>query len=413
MSVSHFNNQFKTYNEIKFENVYIKGEVSNLIIHTSGHIYFSLKDESSIIKCVMFKNYTYNLKFKIENGLHILIDGKLNVYTPRGEYNILCINILKEGIGDLSKKYEELKLKLAQKGYFDVTHKKYLTKFINHIVIISASQSAAVADMLKIANKRFALSKITLIDTLMQGENAKQDIVNSIKIADSLNADVIILGRGGGSKEDLWAFNEEIVAEAIFNAKTLIVSAIGHESDLLISDMVADIRASTPSNAIEIILPDKDELLFYIDNLIEKFNMQFNRVLHKKEEELNYLKKSFTQNRVEAKVEYFQREIVELKERFNKNLKFLIDKNRNLIPEIKKSLNQNLSLIIMKKENEIKSLNEAFKFNHPSKKLSNFYAQISKDNKLINLEEINENDEFELQDGKFKVGVKTIYKTKL
>lgn len=413
LSVTNFNNQFKAYSEATFESVHIKGEISNLVIHTSGHIYFSLKDENSIIKCVMFKNWRGGLKFNPQNGQHILIDGKLNIYTPRGEYNILCFNISKEGIGDLTKRYEELKKKLALKGYFDLSIKKPLPKFVSHIAIVSASQGAGVADMLKIANKRFPLVKITLIDTLVQGESAKRDIANSIKTADNLNVDVIIVGRGGGSKEDLWAFNEEIVADSIFEAKTPIVSAVGHESDTLISDLVADIRASTPSNAIEIVLPDRDELLLYIDGVIEKFNMQFNRILHKKSEELNYLKKSFAQNRVEAQIEYFKREIIELKERFNKNLEFLISKKEALIPEVKNSLNQNLNMIIIKKESELKSLNEAFKFNHPSKKVLTNYAQIIKDNELISLENIKRGEEFELQDGKFKVGVKAIYKRKI
>ncbi len=388
ISVTNFTNQFKAYSEETFQSVFIKGEISNLVIHTSGHIYFSLKDEKSIIKCIMFKNYRYNLKFNLENGDNILIRGKLNIYTPRGEYNILCFNISKEGIGDLTKRYEELKEKLAKKNYFDSSHKKSLPKIINHIVIITANQGAGLADMLKIANKRFALVKITLIDTLVQGNSAKDDIAKNIQIADRLNSDVIIIGRGGGSQEDLWAFNEEIVADAVFNAKTLIVSAVGHESDLVISDLVADIRASTPSNAIEIILPDSDELILSIDSLIDKFNMQFNRILYKKSEELNYLKKSFTQNSIESKIEFYNLEIKELKNRFNKAFEFLIEK----------------------KEANLNHLKESIEFNHPSKRVSSHNAQLVKQNRLINLEEIQVGETFQLQDGKFKVGVKVLYK---
>lgn len=275
ISVSTLNNQIKSLLETTFIGVYVEGEISNLTYHNSGHIYFSIKDESSTISCVMFRGNAQYLKFRLEVGQKITVSGSITAYIPRGNYQLMCSKIEPSGKGSLALAFEQLKEKLQKEGLFDISLKKRLPKYPKKIVIVTSPTGAAIEDMKKVATNRWPLCKLILIPTLVQGEGAKFDIVDSIKKADSLSPDLIIVGRGGGSIEDLWAFNEEIVARAIFETTTPIISAVGHESDFLISDFVADVRAATPSNAIEIALPDKNEHFIYLDNLYQEFDNSF------------------------------------------------------------------------------------------------------------------------------------------
>jgi len=287
ISVSELNNQIKGLLETTFSSVYVEGEISNLTYHNSGHIYFSVKDSKSTISCVMFAGNARYLKFRLEVGMKIIISGSITVYTPRGNYQLLCKQIDPSGVGSLALAYEQLKIKLQAKGYFDKSIKKELPSYPKSIAIVTSNTGAAIEDMKKISQNRWPLTKLILVPTLVQGNGAKEDIVNSIKIADKLNVDIIIVGRGGGSIEDLWAFNEEIVANAIYEANTVIISAVGHESDFVISDFVADIRASTPSNAIELSLMDKTEQLLYIDDLRNNINHKMKSIIAQKEVTLN------------------------------------------------------------------------------------------------------------------------------
>ena len=205
MSVSTLNNQIKALLETTFVGVYVEGEVSNLTYHNSGHVYFSVKDSTSTLSCVMFKGNAQYLKFRLEVGMKITISGSITAYIPRGNYQLLCNKIEPSGQGSLAVAFEQLKQKLLNQGFFDATNKKTLPKFPKHIVLVTSPTGAAIEDMKKVALHRWPLTKITLIPTLVQGEDAKDDIANSIKIADALNADIIVVGRGGGSIEDLWA----------------------------------------------------------------------------------------------------------------------------------------------------------------------------------------------------------------
>ena len=374
LSVTELNTQIKSLMEATFMQVCIEAEISNLTIHKSGHIYFSLKDEQSVISAVMFKGNSLGLKFKLEEGLKVIVYGNIAVYTPRGNYQIICQKIEPSGVGALALAFEQLKQKLLKEGLFDSSSKKILPKIPKKIVIVTSPTGAAIEDMKKIANARWPLIKIVLIPTLVQGENAALDISKSIYFADSLKADIIIVGRGGGSIEDLWAFNEEIVARAIFNAKTPIVSAVGHESDIVISDYVADKRASTPSNAIELVLPDKNEYMFLFDSLANNFEQFFKNVIFKNQQKLDFFKKSFDQNSIASKLLMNQKNIQILKV----NLEALF-KN-----------------ILSYKQNELKMIEQNFISNEPSKKIKPSFAQILKNKNVTSACEVDVGDNIEI-----------------
>jgi len=266
MSVSSLNTKIKSLLEATFMHTLVEGEVASVTYHTSGHLYFSIKDDKSSIKCVMWRSSVSKMKFRIEKGMHIVVEGSVSVYTPRGEYQFQTVRIEPYGQGALALAYEQLKNKLKEKGYFAVDNKKPIPKHIQKIALVTAKDSAALHDMLKIIEKRWPLLEVVIIDTLVQGEIASRQIAHGLQYADTLNADVVVVGRGGGSAEDLWAFNEEVVADAIFAMQTPIVSAVGHEVDTLISDFVADLRAPTPSAAMEMILPDISEIRYMLDD---------------------------------------------------------------------------------------------------------------------------------------------------
>ena len=309
ISVTTLNVQIKSLLETTFIQVYVEGEISNITFHSSGHIYFSIKDENSTLSCVMFKGNTKYLKFQLENGQKVVINGNITVYAPRGNYQLLCNKIEPAGQGALAFAFEQLKNKLEAKGYFDGNYKQPLPKYPKRIALVTSATGAAIEDMKKVASHRWPLVELILIPTLVQGEAAAIDIVKSIKYADSLHCDIMVVGRGGGSIEDLWSFNEEIVAIAIHEARTPIISAVGHEVDYLISDYVADIRAATPSNAMEIALPDINEHRIYLDNLVNEYTTRLKNILFNKQQELSNMKRLMEQNSIETKFNYIQTEI--------------------------------------------------------------------------------------------------------
>jgi len=401
INVSTLNTQIKSLLETTFIQVYVEGEVSNLTYHNSGHIYFSIKDQSSTISCVMFRGNTKYLKFQLEVGQKITITGNITVYAPRGNYQLLCNKIEPSGQGALALAYEQLKTKLENKGYFEQTRKRILPKYPKKIALVTSATGAAIEDMKKVALHRWPLVEFILIPTLVQGEGAAYDISNSIKYADTLNADVIIAGRGGGSIEDLWAFNEEIVANAIYEAKTPIISAVGHEVDYLISDFVADVRAATPSNAIEIALPDINEHRMYLDTLVNDYDNLLKRILFNKEQDVINLKRLFEQNSMENKFKFIESEIKLLKSSFQSNLSQKMTNSRNEIEILRKTFDNSYSQIILKLQNNVDLLKNNYELNHPDKKDKNGFVQMSKDNKLISLDNIQIGDIVSLQSPKY------------
>lgn len=401
ISVSTLNSQIKSLLETTFIQVYVEGEVSNLTYHNSGHIYFSVKDQNSTISCVMFRGNTKYLKFELEVGQKIVITGNITVYAPRGNYQLLCNKIQPAGQGALALAYEQLKTKLEQKGYFNPDIKKTLPKYPKKIALVTSATGAAIEDMKKVALHRWPLVEFILIPTLVQGEGAAYDISNSIKYADSLSCDIIIAGRGGGSIEDLWAFNEEIVANAIYEARTPIISAVGHEVDYLISDFVADIRAATPSNAIEIALPDINEHRMYLDSLSNEFNNLLKQILFNKEQNVLNLKKLFKQNSIETKFEFIESEIKLLKSSFKSTLAQKASNSQNELEMLKRTFENNYSQYLNKLQNNIDLLKSNYELNHPDKKDKNGFVQISKENKITSLNNLEVGDIVSLQSPKY------------
>jgi len=393
LSVSSLNEQIKSVLETTLRSVYVEGEISNLTYHSSGHIYFSIKDSKSNISCVMFRGNAQYLKFRLEVGAKVVISGNITVYTPSGNYQLLCQKIEPSGVGALALAYEQLKTKLQIKGYFDQSIKKQLPKFPNIIYVVTSNTGAAIEDMKKVLTHRYPLAKMILIPTLVQGEGAKESIVRGIKKADQLaqnihNKSIIIVGRGGGSIEDLWAFNEEIVADAIFTATTPIVSAVGHENDFVISDFVADIRASTPSNAIEITVPDINELRMYADTILNDFNQKLKTILYQKEQYIKHTKSSFEQHSLKKRFEFVQATISQLQQQFNSTY---------------------LQTLKVKKD-DLNRLQNSFFINSPKKKDKKGFVQLTKDNKIIDISNIKLKDIITLESSKCTVECEVINK---
>ena len=271
-------------------NVAVRGEISNYKMYPSGHHYFTLKDEGAALKCVMFKGNALRLRFRPDNGMKVIAMGKISVYPRDGAYQLYCTAMAMDGVGDLYAAFEELKTRLAAQGLFDPAHKKPIPKFPGIIGIVTSEAGAALHDMLRILKKRYPLSQIRLLPVRVQGAEAPGEIAAAIGYANHFRlADLLIVGRGGGSIEDLWAFNDERVAHAIYQSKIPVISAVGHEPDVTISDYVADLRAATPSNAAELAVPDQDALRQSLDSMSGAMAAALNRHLIAARRHLNVL----------------------------------------------------------------------------------------------------------------------------
>lgn len=269
LTVTQLNNRIKGLIDMDpaLADVCVRGELSNYKIYPSGHHYFTLKDSESSIRCVMFKSSASKLRFRPESGMGVTAFGRVSVYPRDGAYQLYCSGLMPEGTGDLQVAFEQLKKKLDEEGLFDRTHKKPLPRYPERIAIITSSAGAAVHDIIRILGHRWPLTKVLLLPVRVQGTEAPPEIVGAIRYANEFKvADVIITGRGGGSIEDLWAFNDERVARAIYASEIPVISAVGHEPDVTISDYVADVRASTPSNAAELAVPDINEFTEGLDS---------------------------------------------------------------------------------------------------------------------------------------------------
>ena len=273
--------------------VAVLGEISNYKVYPSGHHYFTLKDEGAALKCVMFKGSAIRLRFRPENGMKVIAMGKISVFPRDGAYQLYCTAMAMDGVGDLHAAFEQLKAKLGAQGLFDPDHKKALPKYPGTIGIITSSAGAAVHDMLRILRKRYPLTKVRLLPVRVQGVEAPGEIVAAIRYANHHKlADLLIVGRGGGSIEDLWAFNDERVAYAIYESQIPVISAVGHEPDVTISDFVADLRAATPSNAAELAVPDQESLRQTLDSMLESMAFSLQRQLKGARQHLNTLASS-------------------------------------------------------------------------------------------------------------------------
>lgn len=269
LSVSQVNAYIKSMmdNDALLCNVCVRGEISNYKLYSSGHHYFSIKDADGALRCVMFRSSAVRLRFRPENGMKVLVTGRISVFPRDGAYQLYCTSLTPDGVGDLYVAFEQLKAKLAAEGLFDPAHKKPLPKFPHRIAIITSGAGAAVMDMLRILGKRYPLSKVMILPVRVQGVEAPAEIAGAIRYANRHQiADIIITGRGGGSIEDLWAFNDERVARAVYASEIPVISAVGHEPDVTICDFVADVRAATPSNGAELAAPDQTQLRNQLQN---------------------------------------------------------------------------------------------------------------------------------------------------
>ncbi|MDD2790091.1 MAG: exodeoxyribonuclease VII large subunit [Sulfurimonas sp.] len=410
LSVSALNEQIKGIIETTFEHVFVEGELSRITFHNSGHIYFTLKDANSTIKAVMFRTNAMKLKFELKEGLKVILDGAVTLYKPRGEYQINCFNIEPSGKGALALAYEQLKEKLLEKGYFEASRKKALPRFPSRIALITSATGAALQDMLRVANSRYRLLEIDIYDVLVQGESASYAIANAINASDSKNYDLIVIGRGGGSIEDLWAFNEERVADAIFAAKTPIISAVGHEIDWVISDFVADVRAATPSAAMEIALPDTHELYQTLDSIETQLMHLLSQKIASKRQELSHLASSYAQHSIEKKLSQKIIEIKQLQENFHQNIAFKMQNATREIEHCKNSFPNAIEIIFKLAQNQLSNLTKMLESNHPKFKIKKGFAQISKKNKVIDISELQNGDDFELQSDALRICAKVTQK---
>lgn len=318
LSISQANEYIRALmdNDALLSGIAVTGEISNYKVYPSGHHYFSLKDNESALKCVMFRSNAMRLRFKPENGMKIIAVGKVSVYPRDGAYQLYCTTLALDGVGDLHAAFEQLKSKLAAKGLFDPTHKKPIPKFPKTIGIITSSAGAAIHDMLQILNKRYPLTKVLLLPVRVQGAEAPAEIVSAIQYANKYNlADVLIVGRGGGSIEDLWAFNDERVAYAIYDSHIPVISAVGHEPDVTISDYVADLRAATPSNAAELVVPDQNALTQTLDNFLAILTTSLQRKLKAEHRHLQLLSSSPTLQSPDAYIKNKQNTLMQLNQR--------------------------------------------------------------------------------------------------
>ena len=398
VSVSSLNTKIKSLLETTFMHISLEGEVASLTYHTSGHLYFSVKDANSSIKCVMFKSNVSKMKFRLEEGMHIVIEGSVSVYMPRGEYQFYALSIEPYGQGALALAFEQLKKSLEAKGYFDASRKKQLPKYIDSIALVTAKESAALHDMLKIAQKRWPLLDVTIVDTLVQGEQAPVQTVKAISKADMLGVDVIVMSRGGGSIEDLWAFNSQEVADAIFQTKTPIVSAIGHEVDVMISDYVADLRAPTPSAAMEMILPSKEDVAIYLDDRLDAVKRVIDDKFNIYERSLVHTKEMLVHLSPYRQIDEVLNKIEDVKKEFAFTLSKTLTYQEQEIAQKKEALQDRIVRVVAQKELLLKNVTDAHLAGDPRKRYSEGWAKVRAGGKISTLKDIKKGERFTLED---------------
>ena len=402
--------KYKIDNDVNLQEVYLKGEISNFKAHTRGHFYFTIKDEGSRINAVMFASSASKVKFTPEDGMKILVTGRISVYEATGGYQIYVNEMLEDGVGNLYVAFEQLKKKLANEGLFDDRYKKRIPKIPKRVGVITAPTGAAIRDIISTINRRFPLTEVILLPSLVQGEGAKEDIVRQIKRANNYNLDVLIVGRGGGSIEDLWAFNEEIVARAIFDCPIPIISAVGHEIDFTIADFVADLRAPTPTGAAEIAVPNKIDVMNYINQLNLRCKKDVLTILELKKKRLDNIKNHYILNNpldlYSAKIQ----KLDYLTESLIKNYKVILDKEKIKLNNIKaRPLFANPLVILDKTKQKYTNIISKLDALSPLKTLERGYGIIKLNKKAItSIKDLKKDDliNIELKDGNISAIIK-------
>ncbi|WP_026886482.1 exodeoxyribonuclease VII large subunit [Clostridium beijerinckii] len=384
LTVSEVTNYIKRMldNDFILSNLSVKGEISNLKYHSSGHIYFTLKDSNGRINCVMFKGNAVLLDFSLEEGMEVVIKGRASIYPATGSFQLYCDEIRKEGLGDLFIKFEKLKEKLSREGYFDETYKKKLPKYPQRIGVVTSPTGAAIRDIINVSTRRSSLVDIVLYPAKVQGAGAYKDIISGISYFNKKKSvDVMIVGRGGGSIEELWNFNEEELAKAIFNSKIPIISAVGHEIDFTICDFVADVRAATPSQGAEIAVPISDNIKDRIVEISKNLDRHIGDKLSACRNNLSGAQRILNVHSPITKISNSYLEVDRLQDRLN----FVIRTK------------------IKGEKNKVENLNNLLFAHNPIKVISKGYAIIKDDenNIITSKEQLNENKNIEviLKDG--------------
>ena len=367
--------------DIYLRNVIVKGEISNLKFHTRGHLYFSLKDENSKINAVMFNYKSLGLNFIPKDGMNVEVRGKVSVFPQGGSYQITVTSMKEDGVGNLYILFEELKKKLASEGLFDASHKKKLPRIPKKIGVITASTGAAVKDIISTINRRFPLCEIILFPTLVQGVGAKENIVKMIIEANMSDVDVIILGRGGGSIEDLWAFNEEIVARAVYNSDKPIVSAVGHEIDYTICDFVADLRA--PTGAAELVVPSKLEILKYLGDYQARIKSVINSKLTNYTNVLKKLESNYILKNPLSMYEVEEQKLDNILERLTSLMKYKLDKEVTYLNNLCKNISPNILNKLEKEKTKLETIEAKLNLLNPENILKKGYSLTLIDGKIV------------------------------
>lgn len=393
----YLKNKFDT--DPNIQTLFLKGEISNFKGHTRGHLYFTLKDEYSRINAVMFSTNASKLNFVPKDGMKVLVCGRVSVYEPNGGYQIYVTEMIGDGLGNLYLKFEELKKKLSNEGLFLESHKKKIPKFPRKIGIITAPTGAAIRDILSTIKRRFPITETILFPALVQGEYAASDIVKQIKIADEYGMDLLIVGRGGGSIEDLWSFNEEIVARAIYDAKTPIISAVGHEIDFTISDFVSDLRAPTPTGAAEMAVPNMIDVVNFLNQLNIRLNKDLKNILDSYTKRIDNFKSCYVLSNPLATFEIREQKLDNLISNLNSRIKYIIDTNQKRLSNVKTNYTlNNPDSLLNNYNNTYELLLNKLNLLNPLNILSKGYSVVKKDGKLIkDIDSINVKDKIEIK----------------
>jgi len=400
--------KYKIDNDVNLDTVYLKGEISNFKAHTRGHFYFTIKDENTRINAVMFSSSASRIKFTPTDGMKVLVTGKISVYEATGGYQIYVNEMLEDGVGNLYIAFEQLKKKLESEGLFDPAKKKKIPKIPTTIGIITAPTGAAIKDILSTIKRRWPLAKTILFPSLVQGEDAASDIVRNINLSKNFELDVLIVGRGGGSIEDLWPFNEEIVARAIYELDTPVISAVGHEIDFTISDFVADLRAPTPTGAAEMAVPNISDVSNYLKQLELRLNTNMINNINMKKELLKKIENSFVLKNPLSIYEVKEQKFDNLYERLLISNKNLVNNNSNKIILINNNLINSISNLLNKNTNKYNNLIEKLETLNPVLTLKRGYSIIKSNDKVIDsIKNLKKDDiiNIELQDGNINAKV--------
>ena len=380
------------------QNVYLKGEISNFKAHSSGHLYFSLKDDKSRIKAIMFKSQASRLKFNPTEGMNVLVKGRISVYEATGDYQIYITEMIEDGIGNLYIAFEELKKKLEKEGLFDKTRKKKIPRISRKIGVVTAPTGAAIRDILTTIKRRFPIAEVYLFPSLVQGENAAVNIASQIKKAQEFDLDVLIVGRGGGSFEDLFPFSEEVVARAISESNIPIVSAVGHEIDYAISDFVADLRAATPTAAAELVVPNMADMMNYFDQVKIRLNNVISSMIKYKKNQLENLRNNKIFNNPESMYDVYIQKIDILSDLLNRIISQKIENNKLKLYNLKNSyVITKPEVIYSNQKNKLKLLMDKCVILNPIETLKRGYTITKKEDKVItSIKSVKKNDNIKI-----------------